>query len=488
MSISNALNNASTGLSTISKLADTVSNNVSNALTPGFGRRVTEVSSLQIGGYGSGVRVVGTTRTENVVVTSERRQIDANVGAARTLSDTHSRLGAVLGEPDAAGALASRATAFETKLMAAVAQPQSLTQLTDATTSARLLAQTLKSVHDETVQIRTEADAEIDRQVKQINDALHSVRDLNEKIVELSIRGEDVNGLLDERNRVIDSVSSVVPLRTVKRDYDQIAIYTANGGVLLDGRVFDLVFDRGPTIVTSDMTVGAELSGLRQNQIDPTGPVPVSVGTGGGLFDGGSLGALFETRDQIMPQFGNEIDLYAQDLIDRFRTLAPAAALDANGDGLFVDSDPGALSGLAGRIGLNAQVDPGQGGASWRLRDGLQAAAPGERGFGQYLQALADAMSAQRVPTGFVSQNSANSAAIIASEITSFFAGKSARADDAQAFLTSRQNVLAETELSTTGVDTDRELQALMVVEQAYAANAKVLSAIDEMMKILLER
>ena len=37
------------------------------------------------------------------------------------------------------------------------------------------------------------------------------------------------------------------------------------------------------------------------------------------------------------------------------------------------------------------------------------------------------------------------------------------------------------------GVDSDAELQALMLVEQAYAANAKVLSVIDDLMKLLLE-
>ena len=223
------------------------------------------------------------------------------------------------------------------------------------------------------------------------------------------------------------------------------ALYSSNGGVLLDGRVFELSFDAA-TIVTPDLTLGAGLSGLMQDQGANTGPVPVPTGTGAGLFDGGSLAALFEVRDRIVPEFDGEIDRYANDLIERFRDLMPPAALDASGEGLFVDANPGALTGLAGRLEVNAAVDPGAGGAVWRLRDGLSAATPGLEGNGVILQALSDAMVEPRDPIGFVSQSARNGAATMASEIASFFAGRGARSDEDRAYLTARQSTLVEQE------------------------------------------
>jgi flagellar hook-associated protein 1 len=44
-----------------------------------------------------------------------------------------------------------------------------------------------------------------------------------------------------------------------------------------------------------------------------------------------------------------------------------------------------------------------------------------------------------------------------------------------------------EREIDATGVDSDAELQYLMVVEQAYAANARVLSVLDSLLMQLLE-
>ena len=103
-------------------------------------------------------------------------------------------------------------------------------------TAARLLAQSLNAVSAENVRLRTEADGEIARQVGAVNDALYAVKDINAKINTLRLKGEDISALQDERDRIIDAISAIIPVRVVKRDGDQVALYTANGGALLDGR------------------------------------------------------------------------------------------------------------------------------------------------------------------------------------------------------------------------------------------------------------
>jgi len=232
--------------------------------------------------------------------------------------------------------------------------------------AAREVALAVNRISAENSQLRTEADAEINRQVIRVNDALKAVQDINRKIANLGPQGVDTSGLQDERHRIIDGISSIVPVRTVKRDGDQVAIYAANGAPLLDGRLYELSFQLAPNVVTADMTIGAPLGRLMQDQGAASGPVAIDMGAGGGLMDGGSLSALFEVRDRIVPEFDAEMDRYANDLIERFRDLMPPAALDGSGNGLFVDRSPGPLTGLAGRLQINAAVDPGQpGGAVW---------------------------------------------------------------------------------------------------------------------------
>lgn len=117
MGISNAMNNAASGLRANSRLIDTISNNVANELTPGYARRVTELSSATINGYGSGVVALATTRVEDALLTSERRVGDASAAAATVKSNAYSGILATIGEPGKTGAVATLVTDLETALM-----------------------------------------------------------------------------------------------------------------------------------------------------------------------------------------------------------------------------------------------------------------------------------------------------------------------------------------------------------------------------------
>ena len=50
-----------------------------------------------------------------------------------------------------------------------------------------------------------------------------------------------------------------------------------------------------------------------------------------------------------------------------------------------------------------------------------------------------------------------------------------------------RAGALADAELSMSGVDTDAEMQSLLLIEESYAANARVIQTISEMLDILMQ-
>ncbi|HLS58342.1 MAG TPA: flagellar basal body rod C-terminal domain-containing protein, partial [Paracoccaceae bacterium] len=83
--------------------------------------------------------------------------------------------------------------------------------------------------------------------------------------------------------------------------------------------------------------------------------------------------------------------------------------------------------------------------------------------------------------------SAAATAAGLAAEIGAWFGAQAAQAEEARAFFAGQSAILGEREVSLLGVDTDAELQFLMLVEQSYAANARVLTVIDSLLRQLLE-
>lgn len=487
MSLSSALTNAVSGLNASAREADLIANNIANAQTPGYTRRVAELGAATVGGQGDGVRVDAVTLVEDPAAIAIRRQSDAALGAQAATSDALGRVSDALGVPGSGTALAELAADFETALLAAANDPASDPRLQTAVNTADRLVKTISNLSTETQSLRVAADAEIASQVQTVNQNLQSIERLNRQIQVLTISGGDTAALVDTRKTLIDEVSSVLPIRSAQRQNGEVALFTANGAALLDGPASTLEFTPTP-IITQDMTLASgALSGLTLNGR----AVSVGASDGSGQMDGGSLGALFSNRDNVLPEFANQLDLLAEDVVTRFQDPGVDPTLGAGDAGLFTDGgtayDPLNREGLAGRLALNAAVDPAQGGAVWRVRDGLGAATPGVVGSDQVLAALNDAATRARTPDPALGVTGAGGMADFAAGLTGVAATRAEQADADLTFAASLNQSHRDSEVATSGVDTDRELQQLLRVEQAYAANALVLSTVDEMINRLLE-
>ena len=482
MSISGSLSNALSGLTAASRAAEVVSSNVANALTPGYGRRQIELASRALGGVGAGVVVVGVTRAVDQRIISERRLADATLGNYSTQADFLMRLEMAVGLPDDPSSLTGRIAQFEAALIEATSRPDSGPRLSAVFDAAQGLATHLNSVSDQIQNLRMESDQDIARQVALLNDRLAKISTLNHDIQSQLGAGYDVNALIDHRQQLIDSISAIVPLREIARDNGQIALFTPGGVILVDSKA--AVFTFSPVgVIVPEMTIDTgALSGLSING------QPVST-TAGGPISGGSLASLFAVRDELAVSAQERLDAVARDLVERFADPAVDPTLSPTDPGLFTDDgltfSPVNEIGLSSRVAVNALVNPKMGGALWRLRDGLGAAAPGNVGNAVQLLALVDALSVARVPASGGFMGAARSAVGLAGELVSLMNADQRSNDADQSFASAKVYTLTAIELRS-GVDTDYELEQLLLIEQAFAANARIIATVDEMIQLLL--
>lgn len=479
MTISSALSNAMTGLRAAGRSSETISANIANAMTPGYGVRSVDLSSSQIGG----VRIDGITRNVNPALLVDRGLAEAAFNNASDRTQFLKSYEDFLGIPDDPNSLSARIAQFESSLVTATSRPDAPERLDGTVNAARDLASLISSASRDIQEARSEADRSIDFQVKKLNTALSSVQELNRQITKTTALGGDTSALQDNRQALVDEISAIVPVRQVSRQNGQIALYSTGGAILLDGGVAEIEFNAVNQVTPYMSLAGGTLSGLTINGY------PVQTSSDRGALGGGSLGAQFEIRDELGVEAQTQLDALTRDLVERFQDPAVDPTLAVGDAGIFTDSgiafDPLNEVGISERLTINAAIDDRQGGESWRLRDGLNAVAPGDVGDSRQLQALSDALIAQRVPVSGDFGTGAFSMINLASTLTSQLGAERAQAEQTQTFTSTQFNELTQLVLAE-GVDTDQELQKLLLVEQTYAANARMIEAADEMMQAIL--
>jgi flagellar hook-associated protein 1 FlgK len=429
------------------------------------------------------VTVTGISRNIDAALLAERRLAAAGDGDRSLRAGFLKAVEQSLGTPDSPGSLAARIAAFDQALVEASARPDQPARLQAIVNTAGSLTDGLAAATEDIQMARETADRQIADQVGTLNTTLARLQELNVELRSFSGSGRDISALLDERQRLVDTISTIVPIREVRRDRDQIALFTTGGATLLEGSAATFGFVPTHTI-TPEMTQAlGGLSGITIN-----GQPYDTAGSASPIL-GGTLGALFALRDELAVAAQGKLDAVARDLVERFSAPGLDPTLLPGGPGLFTDAGSAFLPvdevGLAGRLTLNASADPQQGGALYRLRDGLGATVEGPPGNGSLLSALHQALAGPRPlsSTGFVAGN--RSFAGLAGDVMSETSSLRLGAEADQSYASARLSGLTDLEAQN-GIDTDQEMQTLLVIEKNYAANARVIQAVNDMLDILM--
>lgn len=478
-SFSNALSIATSGLQAASARSAVAANNIANANTEGYTRRDVVLEERTVGPTGAGVRIVTTTNAQVQYLTDDRMRLEADDAYTSEKATAAERLTDIVGEPGVGNGLFNAYDNFETALKDAAATPESPVlqqQAVDAATDLSLAFQQQSAAADAE---RTTADGRIDDIINEVNVTLQRLEELN------ALPTSDITPeVQDERQRLVDQINAEIPV-IVDEQGPIITLATEGGVFLLTERAHTIDFDPAGNVGRTE-SLGAPLSGISVNGVDitPTGDAPQRS-------SGGRISALFEHRDEVVPAFQDQLDALAIDVIDRFADDAVDPTKAAGEAGLFTfggsTAPPAAgTQGVAQQIQVNALVDPSQGGDAYRIRDGIGATAEGPEGNGDQLARLVEAFAGDRTAPAALGVAGERSAAELAAEVASAISFDDQKASDAALYASTRYEVAREAEIAATGVDTDGELQKLLVIEQAYAANARVIQTIQQMLDELL--
>lgn len=325
MSITSALDAALSGLRTARRGLEITANNITNADTEGYVRKIAQQSPVVIDGEGRGVRMEEARRAADAFLTAELRRETGALRHAEALHEVldraHRLVVGTTGGNDLAGAVHDLLARLETL----ASEPASLAARTAALGALEDLVRRIGRAADGIQQLRAEVDRRIAEEVERLNGLLGSLHDLDAEIA----RAGSSPDLLDRRDLLLARIGEILDISTVEIDGERVTVFARPGPALLEyGR---RVLRYEPATVVSATSVFGAIRVFDAADLDPaTGePRPGAVGdvlVGEGpdpdpTVGSGRLGALLALRDRELPALAGQLD----ELADLLRHTLNAA-------------------------------------------------------------------------------------------------------------------------------------------------------------------
>jgi flagellar hook-associated protein 1 FlgK len=339
--MSNSLfSTALSGLAVARAALDTTAHNTANVYTEGYSRQTARVASSGglltpgVGFFGSGAQVTSVTRNYDQYLTAQLVQAQSGSAALATYHDQIGQIDDLLADSDAGLApLMQRFFSGVQGVANAPADPAARAQLLSS-------AQSLAGKFRATDQYLADLDASVASQVAgsigQINNFARQIAGLNKQIGMLSASagGQPPNDLLDQRDQLVTSLSTLVGTRVVVQDGGQYNVFAGTGQTLVLGdtarqmQVVPSQADPSHQAVALTMANGSTVE-LRDDALT-----------------GGSLGGLLQFRDETLATSRNALGRMAIALADTFNQQH-ALGVDLTGDAgrpFFAQSTPAVIA------------------------------------------------------------------------------------------------------------------------------------------------
>lgn len=469
MSLFSAIFTGGSGLQATQKWAEITGRNISNANTPGYHRQDVFMEA-RLGALGGGVFVSEISRSIDSAVTRSYRYELAKMSQNEVIARGLDEYASLLGQPNDELSIASRLSEFKQSLQRLAGTPGSAATQRTVVMAADSIVYSMKQTTTALQQAANENEMALGHEVEKVNRELERLAELNKNIHRSQSMRADSREMLDERDRIIDSLSRSMNIRTVEWDDGRVTVYTGGGTTLVEGKTaYNISLDKG--------------SGrLYAGDIDIT-PDPATPGG----FEFGRLAGYLELRNEILPTFGKQLDDLARSLIEAFESSD--ASLGPGQAGLFTDGgnplDPAKIEGLAGRIAINDAVRPEKGGNLWKVRDGIGATS--QQGHSNTVQveaflAIFDEVLVYDPGTQMPDMTLED----YANNVVSYQGVVRAEADRSFENSAISAETLYNARASVSGVSIDDELQKMMLIEKSYSANAQLIQTASRMLDQLI--
>ncbi len=472
---------------------DVTGNNIANANTTGYSRQIPTLVATppyMINGmtghklsFGSGSAVDTVLRARDQFIDRQYRWETTKQQYWEGQRTSFSQIEGILNEP-AKDSLRTDMDKFFTAWGTLANDPENSGSKAVVQQRALALADTFHHISQQLTDLKNNLDNNISVEVKQINDYAQQIAQLNDQIKKGEVGGASLNDLKDKRDSIIDELSKLVNVQVIE---SQDPNFTDRNVGIVKIVIGDeaktpqqVLVDDGNSYKLNDYVKGA----------DP-GVVTWATGPAAGqtLEFGDKLGMLqsnLDMRNNDLPEFMKDFDTLANKFAEAVNTIYKDAFTAAEqGDGthdggqFFTSSSGGTITAA------NITIAPTINADSSNIRAGLPSTPPNPQD-GTLAKEISSLLTGWTTRTSaFASDTNLAGAKSIEDFYGTMVATLGVKSQTATR-MKSGQDVLVNSMYNqreqVSGVSLDEEMTNLMRFQKSYAAAARVVTMMDDLL------
>jgi len=439
----------------------TTGHNIANANVAGYSRQTiqTQTSAGQFTGagfFGKGADVVGVVRAYDEQLTRQAANTLSQSTYDRTRFEQLRRLEEAFGLGERG--IGNAATQMFNAMSDVASRPLDLPSRSVVLARASEVTARFNSAAASLGALQDGVTNDFRLQVAEANQLASNIASVNRQIAELKGLDQPPNDLLDQRDQLVNRLSSLIQVTTVPADDGTLSVFIAGGQRLVlgdDAATLSMMSDAAnPALAALGIVSGGVLRSIPDDAIG-----------------GGSLSGLLRFQNDDLQAGLTMLDELARSLVETVNAQQ-ALGFDMNGNPgqpLFMPLDPAAPAAFSMRVAL---ADP---------RGLAAASADADNGNALAMTALRDERFVNS--PSFPNTTFAEAYAQLIGEIGVRVQGALAASDISAAVATSAESARA----SKSAVNLDEEAAMLIQFQQAYQAAAKVLQIAQSVFQELLE-
>ncbi|WP_409302837.1 flagellar hook-associated protein FlgK [Peribacillus sp. SCS-155] len=218
------LETARRGMVTQQSALYTTGHNIANANTPGFSRQRVNFNQTSPypsvgmnnpkipGQIGTGVEAGSVQRVREAFLDAQYRVENNKVGYYGTLSESLTKMEEIMNEPTDSG-LHATLEKFWNSLQTLASHTENAGARDVVVSSGQMVADTLNYYYNSLTRIKEDIGAQIDVKVNEINNLISNIHNINQQIAAVEPNGYIPNDLYDQRDLLVDNLSSIVNVK-----------------------------------------------------------------------------------------------------------------------------------------------------------------------------------------------------------------------------------------------------------------------------------